>query len=364
MQRQLVSPGSAASCYFRSSVEPPFRKALIQITERCNLFCVHCFVSAGNYGDVMPHSAIVEVALPRLLQARIRSITLTGGEPFMHPNLTEIVRSLRGADIRVGICTNATLITKEHIEAFSRLGEIHVNVSLDGFRPKSHGAFRGDEASFAITVRTIRTLGEAHLLQGILVTPNDCAAVDEYCELCNFACEQGAKYVLMNPLASMGRGVKSIGKLRARNKFMETVREQTVVYQDRIDIVPIRFPNTTLPLAPCEAGTIIYVFTRGDVTVCPYLVFAARTPQSQHKPTEFIVGNIFNDGDIALRLDNYRFHERYRVGRNSTCECCSMNANCGKGCPAAVIATGERIGSLDREVCPIGTSEQNGVGIS
>ena len=37
-------------------------------------------------------------------------------------------------------------------------------------------------------------------------------------------------------------------------------------------------------------STIIYTFTTGAVTVCPYLVFAARTPQSQHSPEEFIVG--------------------------------------------------------------------------
>ena len=61
------------------------------------------------------------------------------------------------------------------------------------------------------------------------------------------------------------------------------------------------------PLAGCQAGTIIYVFTPGEVTVCPYLVFAARTPQSRHDPAEFIVGNIFADADIAARLDDLQF---------------------------------------------------------
>ena len=52
--------------------------------------------------------------------------------------------------------------------------------------------------------------------------------------------------------------------------------------------------------------------------MCPYLVFAARTPQSWHDPAEFIVGNIFADPDIAAL---------------------------------------ERIGAVDAEVCPV-TSEQ------
>jgi len=46
---------------------------------------------------------------------------------------------------------------------------------------------------------------------------------------------------------------------------------------------------------------------------------SAWTPTSRHADTEFIVGNIFTDPDIAQRLDDYRFHDRYRVGENATC---------------------------------------------
>jgi radical SAM protein with 4Fe4S-binding SPASM domain len=98
------------------------------------------------------------------------------------------------------------------------------------------------------------------------------------------------------------------------------------------------------------------VFTPGEVTVCPYLVFAARTPASQHDPAEFIVGNIFTDADIAERLDTYRFHDRYQVGANPTCGSCAMNGECGKGCPAAVISAGGRIGEVDADQCPVTAS--------
>jgi radical SAM protein with 4Fe4S-binding SPASM domain len=136
---------------------------------------------------------------------------------------------------------------------------------------------------------------------------------------------------------------------------MREIFELTAHFDDaEMDIAHIRFPNTEgKPLAGCEAGTIIYVFTPGEVTVCPYLVFAARTPASRHADTEFIVGNIFTDPDIAQRLDDYRFHDRYRVGDNATCTACSMNSGCGKGCPAAVVAAGGRIGDVDAEQCPI-----------
>ena len=135
---------------------------------------------------------------------------------------------------------------------------------------------------------------------------------------------------------------------------MRQIANTTSQFADKVEVVYIRFPNEKkLPLAGCEAGNIVYVFTSGELTVCPYLVFAARTPQSQHKAEEFIFGNIFRDADIATRLDEYKLHERYRLGGNPTCEGCRLNAECGKGCPAAVISSGKRIEEVDAEVCPI-----------
>jgi len=361
-KREIVNKNRVASCYFRTSVKPPYRKALLQITERCNLHCTHCFVSAGNYGDRMPIGIIRNVVIPRLKNCRVISVTLTGGEPFIHPDIIEIVRLLRNVNIGVGICTNGTLISRDQMETLARIGNVHLNVSLDGFRPESHGKFRGDETSFTKTIETIRHLSQYRLLQGLLVTPNNFAEITEYAELCEFAIQNGATYVLMNPLAPMGRGVKTIDKLRPSDKVMSQIREITSPFSDRIEVVYIRFPNDQkLPLSSCEAGNIIYVFAHGELTICPYLVFAARTPQSLYYPEEFIVGNVFEDTDIVDKLDEYKFHARYYSysGKNPTCENCSLNSQCGKGCPAAIVASGRRIEDLD-PLCPLISSSGDG----
>ncbi|APU16620.1 MULTISPECIES: radical SAM protein [Actinoalloteichus] len=352
--RSIVTGGMAASCYFRTSVEPPFRKALVQINEDCNLRCAHCFVSATRVGKQMLLTEIVDKVVPRLAAARVQRVTLTGGEPSIHPDFLDIVQAFRTAGMDVGICTNATTLDMVQIATLVELG-VHCNVSLDGFAADSHGRFRGDRASFAVTVATVEQLGRAGILQGLLCTPNTLAQNEEYARLCAFARENGARYVLLNPLGSMGRGVKSRGVLAKTTLHMREIFELTAPFDGpELDIAHIRFPNTPgRPLAGCEARTIIYVFTPGEVTVCPYLVFAARTPQSRHAAGEFIVGNIFTDIDVAQRLDDYRFHDRYQVGDNATCGGCSMNSGCGKGCPAAVVAAGGRIGDVDTEQCPV-----------
>lgn len=354
--RSIAEDGVASSCYFRTTVDPPYRKALVQINEDCNLRCAHCFVSATRIGKRMSVIEVVEKVIPRLAAARVQRVTLTGGEPSIHPEFLDIVRAFRVVGMDVGICTNATTLDDAQIGVLAELG-VHCNVSLDGFAADSHGKFRGDRASFALTVATVGKLGAAGILQGLLCTPNTLAQNEEYARLCAFARANGVRYVLLNPLGSMGRGVRAQAALAKTTLHMREIFELTAPFDGpELDIAHIRFPNTAgRPLAGCEAGTIIYVFTPGEVTVCPYLVFAARTPQSRHADTEFIVGNIFTDPDIAARLDAYRFHDRYRVGANPTCGSCSMSSGCGKGCPAAVVAAGGRIGEVDTEQCPVPT---------
>jgi len=354
MKKALINEGMASSCYFRSSVTPPERKALLQVTERCNLNCAHCFLSAGPKGDHMSLDDIRNTVIPRLKECRVVSTTLTGGEPFLHPDILDIVLLFKANNIRVGICSNASVIRPEQIESLADIGNVHINVSLDGFKAESHGRFRGNEESFAKTISGIRLLGDRHLLQGILVTPNTLADTHEYAEICEFAIQNHASYVLLNPLSRMGRGVASVSELGSPDEMMRKIKEIIKPFREKIEIVDVRFPNEQkLPLSSCEAGNIIYVFTHGEVTVCPYLIFAARTPQSRHKPCEFIVGNILKDADISKELDEYDFQELCRPGNNPECQKCHLGSVCGKGCPAAIIASGKKLGEIDREVCPV-----------
>lgn len=352
--RRIAPEGVASACYFRSSAIAPERKALVQITERCNLHCAHCFVSAGREGIDMELGRIAAELLPQLAEARVGRLTLTGGEPFAHPHLIEIIELARNRDMGVTVCTNATLIEPAAIDHLAAIGGVKLNVSLDGFSAQSHGKFRGAPESFGQTIETMRRLGERGLLKGVLVTPNRLAPLEEYERICQYARDCGADYVLMNPLSSMGRGVGGIRRLGASEEFMRALEADTAEYEDdELELVRIRFPNEDRPLSSCEAGTILYVFARGEVTVCPYLVFAARTPRSRHDPSEFIVGNVFEHPDIASRLDGYRLHKRVKQTSDPVCGSCAMAESCGRGCPAAVIAAGGQIGERDRQQCPV-----------
>lgn len=353
MKRSIIVADKASSCYFRTSVEPPHRKALIQITERCNLHCLHCFISASEYGEEMSVKTIRNIVIPRLKECRVISATLTGGEPFRHSEIVDIAALFVNAGFSVSICTNATCIKESDIQLLAKIGNIRLNASLDGFSAESHGKFRGNKECFAKAISTIQMLGRYKMLHGLLVTPNSLAQVEEYSQVCFFAADNGASYVLMNPLSSMGRGTASVHSFAADNETMRAIRGKVSELSDKIQLAFVRFPNDgKLPLSACEAGNIVYVFTKGELAICPYLVFAARTKQSVHDPRDFIVGNIFIDKDIAQKLDDYNLRKRYQLGFNSGCKACQLNPLCGKGCPAAVVASGNCIESIDVQMCP------------
>lgn len=346
-----------AACYFRTKADFPNKKCLIQLTERCNLHCEHCFVSAENCGIEMNYNKIEELILPQLLENKVNKVTLTGGEPFMYSMLLEVIELLCNNNIKVGICTNATLISEVFLEKVCKY-PVHFNVSLDGFSKESHGRFRAiqNPQMYNNIIKNIKLVAQYNLLNGILVTPNNYASVSEYVQLCEFAKKYGAKYVLMNPLSQFGRGEEAM-TLAFGQEMMEQLCKETEKYNDdNMEVVYIRFPNSRKkPLSKCVAGDIMYIFTNGDVAFCPYMVFAARDNSSMYKDQEFILGNIFQK-DFCWKESIERY--QFPLDNDVLCKDCVVK-ECKKGCYASKIACGNKLEDIDM-LCP---NFENGIRI-
>ena len=337
-----------AACYFRTKADFGNKKCLIQLTEKCNLHCKHCFVSAEQCGNEMKYDRFENQILPQLLENNVNKVTLTGGEPFVYTKLFDIIKLLCENNIEVGVCTNATLISKHFLDKVCHYS-IHFNVSLDGFSRNSHGKFRGFENSeiYDKIIQNIKLIGQYGLLNGILVTPNKYASIKEYVELCKYAKECGAKYVLMNPLSQFGRGEDSIS-LAFDKIEMEQLRQETECFNNGMEMVYIRFPNSkNKPLSECVAGDIMYIFTNGDVAFCPYMVFAARDNGSIYEEQEFLLGNIFEE-KFSWKESFKQYH--FPVDFDRLCKNCVID-ECKKGCYASKIACGNKLEDVD-ELCP------------
>ena len=116
---------------------------------RCNLECVHCFVSAGP--DNGRHGLMSRDDVRRVvgegLALGVREIYFTGGEPFLQPEMVGVLGdTLAWAPCTV--LTNGTLFTRSRLEALRRVSEasrysLEIRVSLDGDVAEAHDALRG-----------------------------------------------------------------------------------------------------------------------------------------------------------------------------------------------------------------------------
>ncbi|MBV9303962.1 MAG: radical SAM protein [Acidobacteriaceae bacterium] len=100
---------------------------------RCNLSCAYC----NEYDD---HSKPVplETILHRLeLLGRLRTgvITLSGGEPLLHPELDEIICGIRRNHALAGLITNGYLLTAERVRRLNDAGLDYLQISIDNVMP-------------------------------------------------------------------------------------------------------------------------------------------------------------------------------------------------------------------------------------
>lgn len=116
---------------------PSLRYLELQVTDRCNLRCRHCYI--GNGGGIdLPLEAIRKVTMDFQEMQGLR-LLITGGEPLLHPEFHKINALLPSLMMRKVLFTNGLLLTDEVI------GKLHVDevqVSIDGME-ESHDGVRG-----------------------------------------------------------------------------------------------------------------------------------------------------------------------------------------------------------------------------
>ena len=178
------------------------------LTRRCNLECAHCYISAGPR-----ESAITELDTAECLRIvdellavnPAPMLILSGGEPLLRQDLTQIAAyaSQRGATVVVG--TNGTLLTDERIAGLKAAGVRGVAVSLDSLRASYHDNFRHGRGSLDDTLAALGRL-RAQCLDFIIQTTATKGNRTELERLVEWSAEQGAVAFNCYFLVATGRG--------------------------------------------------------------------------------------------------------------------------------------------------------------
>jgi MoaA/NifB/PqqE/SkfB family radical SAM enzyme len=100
---------------------------------RCNLSCAYC----NEYDKVSEPVPTDEMLrrIDKLAELGTTAITISGGEPLLHPGLDEIIRRIRSHGILATLITNGYLLTSERIERLNNAGLDYLQISIDNVVP-------------------------------------------------------------------------------------------------------------------------------------------------------------------------------------------------------------------------------------
>jgi MoaA/NifB/PqqE/SkfB family radical SAM enzyme len=99
---------------------------------RCNLSCTYCN-EFDDFSKPVPTPVMLR-RIDRLAELGTSVITISGGEPLLHPDLDQIIQRIRSRGSIATLITNGYLLTPERIKLLNRAGLDHLQISIDNVR--------------------------------------------------------------------------------------------------------------------------------------------------------------------------------------------------------------------------------------
>jgi MoaA/NifB/PqqE/SkfB family radical SAM enzyme len=100
---------------------------------RCNLSCAYCN-EYDDHSDPVPLDEMLR-RIDHLARLGTSIITISGGEPLLHPELDAILLRIRHHGRMAGMITNGYLLMPERIQRLNRAGLDHLQISIDNVQP-------------------------------------------------------------------------------------------------------------------------------------------------------------------------------------------------------------------------------------
>ena len=141
-------------------------RVVFEVTFRCNLYCAMCPLSNWKNQEETKQSSFLKDELKtheikkfvdELKNLKTRALMITGGEPFLRPDMLEILDYIKKKGLYCSIISNGTLINNDIARDLVNIGNEVISFSLDGTK-NTHNRIRGGGDSFSKIYNTVETI--------------------------------------------------------------------------------------------------------------------------------------------------------------------------------------------------------------
>lgn len=116
-----------------------------EVTLGCNLHCDHCLSGSGP-GHQKPNELTTGEAkafVAELDEMNVFQVNIGGGEPFIRPDMVELLDELTDRNVSTCVSTNGTQLNERTLDRIEAMDPLFLQVSMDGLRTEND-AIRGD----------------------------------------------------------------------------------------------------------------------------------------------------------------------------------------------------------------------------
>jgi radical SAM protein with 4Fe4S-binding SPASM domain len=294
----------------------------IEISDRCNEVCVHCYQEQGRKGEMTTEE--LQRVMDELAAMGVLVLTLSGGEATLRKDFLELIAYARRKGFAVRIFTNGLTMSRQLAQSLGELAVQIVEISLYSVHASTHDFVTGVPGSFEKTVAGVRHLVEAGVAV-TLKTPVMTLNESEMTEYTEFVASLGAVHAFdVNALLAREGGSRAPEAFQISSaRRAELVRELTPGPELRL--------ARPLDQAPCMAAETLHIEPNGELRPCTSL--------------EVGLGHALADG-IA---DAHSFNERAVGIRNLTwanihgCRDCDLREYCSRCYATALAQAGDAL---------------------
>ena len=215
-------------------------QAKFEFTTRCNLECIHCSAASYRPAPEMETDLMMNM-VENLLEEGYNEFHLQGGEPFIRPEIFDVLDLLEQHNAFFLVSTNSLLLNEEKIKkTLSYKGLITFTISLDGATREQHEALRG-ENTFDRTLNMIKLAAKwkAALNSKTKLTMNFCVTKINYQhigEMFSLADKLGVDSVFILSLSLIGNAAHHKDELFLPEREELLALEKGVSALRKIDI--------------------------------------------------------------------------------------------------------------------------------
>ena len=129
----------------------------IEITNKCNERCIHCYIP-DKFKCMQMSFRTFEDIVSQCHELNILHLTISGGEPLLHPDILKILSVCRKNNFSVNLLTNLTALTDDIIEEMEQNPLLGVQTSIYSMVSDVHDSITGRIGSFDKTITAVKQL--------------------------------------------------------------------------------------------------------------------------------------------------------------------------------------------------------------